>query len=290
MSEEKINPNIYNSSVFPTWCPGCGNFGIWAALKTALSQLQIPPHKLALVFGIGCSGNFANFIKGYVFHSLHGRALPVAGGIKLANSKLTVIAIGGDGDGFAEGLNHTLEAIRSNINLTYIVHDNHVYSLTTGQASPTSLVGFKTKTTPEGAFEKPFNPIALAISNGGSFVARGFAGDIPYLANLIKQGIKHRGFSFIDVMQPCVTFNPELSFEWYRQRVYKLEEAGYVPDNRFKAWEISQEPISERIATGVIYQENRPIFEDNFPPLASKPLVEHDLSKIDIRPLLKRFQ
>ena len=280
----------FDTDVFPTWCPGCGDFGIWAALKGALVKLNLPPHKIILVFGIGCSGNFASFIKGYVFHSLHGRALPPALGARLANSDMTVIAIGGDGDGFAEGLNHTIQTIRSNVNITYIVHDNHVYSLTTGQASPTSLTGFKTKTTPEGSFEYPVNPLALAVSAGGSFVSRGFAGDIPHLTDLIVQGIQHKGFSFIDVMQPCPTFNKELTYDWYRERIYKVEEKGYVPDNRFKAWEIAQEEITEKIAIGVIYKENRPSLEEHYPQIAKKPLVDHDLSKIDIGPLLEEFK
>lgn len=256
----------------------------------ALSNLKIPPHKVALVFGIGCSGNFGNFVKGYVFHSLHGRALPVAAGAKLANSELTVIAIGGDGDGFAEGLSHTIHTIRSNVNITYIVHDNHVYSLTTGQTSPTSLPGFKTKTTPEGSFEYPINPMALAISAGSSFAARGFAGDIPHLANLIKKGIEHKGFSFIDVMQPCPSFNKELTYDWYRERVYKIEDQGYVPDNRFKAWAIAQEKISEKIATGIIYRDSRPTLESNFAQLNNNPLVKQTEKDIDLKELLKQFK
>ena len=280
----------FDTDVFPTWCPGCGDFGIWAALKNAFVKLNLPPHKVILVFGIGCSGNFASFIKGYVFHSLHGRALPPAVGARLANNEMTVIAIGGDGDGFAEGLNHTMQTIRSNINITYIVHDNHVYSLTTGQTSPTSLPGFKTKTTPEGSFEYPINPLALAVSVGGTFVARGFAGDIPHLSDLIVQGVQHKGFSFVDVMQPCPTFNKELTYDWYRERIYKVEEKGYVPDNKYKAWEISQEEITEKIATGVIYKEDRLTLEDHYPQIAKIPLVRHDLSKIDIDPLLEQFK
>jgi 2-oxoglutarate ferredoxin oxidoreductase subunit beta len=285
-----LQPQAYNSEVFPTWCPGCGNFAIWAALKNALAELKLPPHRVALSFGIGCSGNFANFVKANVFHSLHGRSLPAATGIKLANHDLTVIAIGGDGDGFAEGLSHTLEALRSNVNLTYIVHDNHIYSLTTGQTSPTTALGVKTKTAPLGTYEYPLNPLSLAIAAGGSFVARGFAGDIPHLQSLIVEGITHRGFAFIDVMQPCPTFNPEMSYDWYRKRVYRLEDLGYVPDNRFRAWEIAQEPLAEKIAIGVLYKEDRPILEDNFPQLSKLPLVKRDLKKIDIQPLLDSFK
>jgi len=285
-----LKANDFNSDVFPTWCPGCGDFAIWGALKNAFVELKLPPHRIVLVFGIGCSGNFASFIKGNVFHSLHGRALPAAVGAKLANHELDVIVIGGDGDGYAEGLNHTIQTMRSNINLTYIVHDNHVYSLTTGQTSPTSLKGFKTKSTPDGAFEYELNPLGMAVTAGTTFIARGFAGDIPHLTQLMVSGIKHKGFSFIDVMQPCPTFNPELSYDWYRQRVYKLEDKNYKPDNRFRAWEISQEPLPEKIATGILYQEQRPTLEEHYPQLAAGPLVKRDLNKIDISALLESFK
>lgn len=285
-----LKADDFNSEIFPTWCPGCGDFGIWAALKNALIKLNKKPHEVLLVFGIGCSGNFSSFVKANIFHSLHGRALPAAVGARLANHELDVIVIGGDGDGYAEGLSHTLQTIRSNINLTYIVHDNHVYSLTVGQASPTSQKGFKGKTHPEGYFEYPLNPMALAVSAGGSFVARGFAGDIPHLTELIVNGVWHRGFSFINVMQPCPTFNPELSYDWYRQRIYKLEETGYVSDNKYKAWEISQIPLEEKIALGVLYEEDRPTLEDNYPQISKTPLVKRDLSKIDIGPIMEKFK
>lgn len=287
---DHLKPDDYNAPIFPTWCPGCGNFGIWTALKNALVQLDISPHRAVLVFGIGCSGNFANFVKGYVFHSLHGRTLPVATGAKLANHELEVIAIGGDGDGYAEGLSHFLEAVRSNVNITYIVHNNHAFSLTTGQASPTSVKGFISKTTPTGAFEFELNPLALAISAGGSFVSRGFAGDIPHLTDLIAQGLQHKGFSLIDVMQPCVTFNPQQSYDWYRQRVYKLEETGYAADNRFHAFEVAQEPITEKIALGVLYKEDRPILEENYPQISHTPLVKQDIKAADISGFLQAYK
>lgn len=288
--KERIKPDDYNTPQFPTWCPGCGNFGIWAALKNALVELNIPPHRAVLVFGIGCSGNFNSFIKAYVFHALHGRALPVGLGVKLANHELDVIVIGGDGDGYAEGLNHFIQTMRSNINLTYIVHNNHVYSLTTGQASPTSISGFKSKTTPDGAFDYPLNPLALAVSAGGSFIARGFAGDMPHLTSVIKQGIEHKGFSYIDIMQPCPTFNPELSYDWYRKRVYKLDETGYVPDNYFKAWEKAQEKFDQKIPIGVFYKEDRPCLEEHYPQLAKKPLAQANLSDINWSALQDLFR
>ena len=287
---KKIKPDDYNTPHFPTWCPGCGNFAIWAALKNALTELKLPVHRVIVVFGIGCSGNFNNFLKAYVFHALHGRALPVGVGAKLSNHELDVIVIGGDGDGYAEGLNHFVQTLRTNINITYLVHNNHVYSLTTGQASPTSVSGFKSKTTPAGAFEYPLNPLALAVSAGGSFIARGFAGDIPHLTGLIKQGIIHKGFSYIDIMQPCPTFNPDLSYDWYRKRVYKLDETGYVADNRFKAWEKSQEPFEQKIPTGVFYREDRPILEQNYPQLAKKPLTSSDLDKNEWQQLLENYR
>jgi 2-oxoglutarate ferredoxin oxidoreductase subunit beta len=287
---DELKPDNYNTPCFPTWCPGCGNFGIWAALKAALVKLNLAPHQVILVYGIGCSGNFASFIRGNIFHALHGRTLPAAIGAKLANHEMPVIAMGGDGDGFAEGLAHFLETCRANPDFTYIVHDNHSYSLTTGQTSPTSMPGFKSKTTPDGAFETQLNPVAMAVTAGATFIARGFAGDIPHLTDLIVQAVGHKGFSFVDVMQPCPTFNPELSYDWYRQRVYKLEEKGYQANNRFQAWERAQEAIAEKIGLGVFYKEDRAVLESNYSALAKGPLVGHDLNKTDISPFLEALK
>lgn len=218
-----MTPTDYNSHMPLTWCPGCGNFGIYGALKTALSQLEIPTHELVLVYGIGCAGNFNNFVKGYIFHGLHGRAIPAAAGIKLANKKLKVIAIGGDGDMVGEGLNHFINGARFNYDLTVLINNNQVYSLTTGQTSPTSLLGSKTVSTPEGSPGLPVNPVSLALVSGANFVARGFSGNIPHLITTLKDAITHPGFSVVDILQPCLTFNKLNTSEWYKEKLKLLE-------------------------------------------------------------------
>ena len=203
------------------WCPGCGNFGILKAVKKALVELDIEPYQVLMVSGIGQAGKLPHYTRCNVFNSLHGRTLPVAVGAKISNPKLIVIAVGGDGDGYGEGGNHFIHTMRRNHDITYLVHNNQVYGLTKGQASPTSDQGFVTKTTPEGAVT-PINPIALAIGAGAGFVARAFAGDVGYLASLIKMGIRYKGFALIDILQPCVVFNHKNTYSWYRERVYKL--------------------------------------------------------------------
>jgi 2-oxoglutarate ferredoxin oxidoreductase subunit beta len=268
----------------PAWCPGCGNFGILEALNRALIEMEIEPHQVLLVSGIGQAGKLPHYTRGNVFNSLHGRPVPPAIGAKIANSELIVIAISGDGDAYGEGGNHFLHAARRNNDITYLVHDNQVYGLTKGQASPTSDVGFVTKTTPYGA-ASPVNPIALAIVSGASFVARGFAGDIAHLSNLIKKGITHRGFALIDILQPCVSFNSKNTFQWYRERVYKLEDERYDPSDKRAA--LGKALIwGEEIPIGIIYEENLPVYEDQLPALSDEPLVKQ---KIDPRRVDKLF-
>ena len=210
--------------VDPDWCPGCGDFGVLAAIQKALVELQIPNHNVVAISGIGCSSNLPGFINTYGMHTLHGRALAVATGLKLANHDLTVLVTGGDGDGFGIGGNHFLHTMRRNVDLVYIVMDNQIYGLTTGQTSPTSRIGMKTKSMPFGNIEAPVNPISLALAAGATFVARGFSGDQKHLTDLIKQGIGHKGFSFLDVFSPCVTYNHDNTYQWYRPRVKKLED------------------------------------------------------------------
>ena len=210
--------------VDPDWCPGCGDFGVLAAVQKALLELQIPNYNVVTISGIGCSSNFPGFINTYGMHTLHGRALAVATGVKLANHELTVLVTGGDGDGFGIGGNHFLHTMRRNVDLLYIVMDNQIYGLTTGQTSPTSRVGMKTKSMPFGSIEAPVNPISLALSAGATFVARGFSGEQKHLTELIKQGIQHSGFSFLDVFSPCVTYNHDNTYQWFRPRVKKLED------------------------------------------------------------------
>ncbi len=270
-----------------TWCPGCGNFGILNAVKKALVELDIEPHRVLMVSGIGQAGKLPHYTRGNVFNSLHGRPLPVATGAKIANPELIVIAIGGDGDGYGEGGNHFIHTIRRNHDITYLVHNNQVYGLTKGQASPTSDPGFITKTTPDGA-STPINPIALAIAAGASFVGRGFAGDVEHLVSLIKLGIRHKGFALLDILQPCVSFNHKNTYSWYRERVYKLEEANYDPDNKAAAFAKSQE-WGEQIPIGVVYREELPTFEEQLPALSKGPLVMQKIEPKQAEGLLNEF-
>jgi 2-oxoglutarate/2-oxoacid ferredoxin oxidoreductase subunit beta len=214
----------FKGKVDPDWCPGCGDFGVLAAVQKALVELQIPKHEVVTISGIGCSSNFPGFIDTYGMHTLHGRSLAVATGMKLANHAMTVIVTGGDGDGFGIGGNHFVHTMRRNIDLLYIVMDNQIYGLTTGQTSPTSRTGMKTKSMPFGNLEAPANPISIALSAGATFVARGFSAEQKHLTELIKQGIQHKGSSFIDVFSPCVTYNHDNTFQWFRPRVKKLED------------------------------------------------------------------
>jgi len=275
----------YNVKERQQWCPGCGNFGILAALKGALHELNLQPHETVIVSGIGCSGKTPHYINTYGFEALHGRPLPVASGVKLSNNRLTVIAVGGDGDGYGIGVGHFVHIMRRNYDLTYIVHDNQLYGLTTGQASPTSQLGMKTKTTPFGVVETPFNPVASAIVGGASFVARAFAGDIAHTKELMKEAIKHRGFALLDVLQPCVTFNKLNTYEFFQKRCYKLEEAGHDPTDKDKALDKAFEERRtdyEKMPIGVFFREQRQTYEDTLPQIKEKALVEHDLGKIDV--------
>ena len=269
------------------WCPGCGNFGILTALKQALVALEIEPYRVLMVSGIGQAGKLPHYTKGNVFNSLHGRTLPVATGAKIANPELIVIAVAGDGDGYGEGGNHFINAARRNNDITYLVHNNQVYGLTKGQASPTSDFGFVTKTTPHGA-DVPLNPIALAIAADASFVARGFAGDVNHLSQLIMQGVQHQGFALIDVLQPCPTFNHKNTYTWYRERVYKLEENGYDSGNKLAAFEKAQE-WGDRIPIGLIYRKERATFEERLPALKKEVLARRKLDPMPAEKLLGEF-
>lgn len=283
-----ITVEDYAAPIEPAWCPGCGNFGILKAFGKAMVDLQIDPHQLLMVSGIGQAAKFPHYTRCNVFNSLHGRTLPVAIGAKTVNPKLVVIAIGGDGDGYAEGGNHFLHAIRRNHDITYMVHNNQVYGLTKGQASPTSDPGFVTKTTPHGA-DPSFNPITVAIANGGGFVARGFAGDIDHLSSLIAQGIRHKGFSLIDILQPCVSFNHVNTFVWYKKRVHKLEEMAHDPSDKSAAFAKAQE-WGDRIPIGVVYRENKDTFETRIPVLQGGPLAHRELDAMRVRKLLDEFE
>lgn len=268
--------NIQDFSGYnPTWCPGCGDWGIGIAIKQAFVQLGFDPSSVAVVFGIGCSGNMNDFLNAYAIHSLHGRAIPNAIGIKIANHKLPVVTIVGDGDCYGEGGNHLIHACRGNHDITVIVHDNRVYGLTTGQVAPTASKGFKSKSTPSGIIEIPINPLALAISSGATFVAQSFAGDAKTTISLIKAGIEHRGFSLINILQPCVTFNKVNTYQYYLQRVYKLPES-YQKNNLKQAIEKSLEVNEEKFPLGVIYQAKKPTYTDNLDQLKKTTLIEKE--------------
>jgi len=271
----------------PTWCSGCGNWGIGVSIKQALSQLDYAPSDIAAVFGIGCSGNMNDFLNAYAIHSLHGRAIPSAIGIKLANHKMPVIAIVGDGDCYGEGGNHFLHACRGNHDLTVIIHDNSVYGLTTGQVAPTATKGFKSKSTPGGIIEIPINPISLAVTSGATFVAQAFAGNAVSLISIIKEAIRHKGFSVVNVLQPCVTFNKINTYQYYMQRVYNLPE-DYEKGNFKKAVEKSLEINEEKFPIGIIYQTERQTYTEHLSQLAEETLVSKKRTE-DFEPLLNEF-
>lgn len=260
----------------PTWCPGCGDWGINASVKRAFKTLNYDPSQIAIAFGIGCSGNMNDFLNAYAFHGLHGRAIPTAVGIKLANHKLPVIVIAGDGDTYGEGGNHVLHLCRGNHDLTLIVHDNGVYGLTTGQVAPTALHGMKSKSTPTGMIERSISPLAFLISQGATFVAQSFAGDIPHTQSMVEQALQHKGLSVVNVLQPCVTFNKVNTYQYYIQKSYKIEE-DYDPTNKPKALERAIEMDTEKFPLGVIYREEREPYHEQVHALSTgKSLLERD--------------
>jgi 2-oxoglutarate ferredoxin oxidoreductase subunit beta len=272
------------------WCPGCGNFSILKALKQALVEIQQQPHELVIVSGIGQAPKTPHYLRCNCFNGLHGRTLPVATGIKLANHKLTVVAQGGDGDGYGEGGNHFLHTMRRNINITYLVHNNQIYGLTKGQASPTSDAGFVTKTTPRGSINPACNPLLLAVASDCSFVARGFAGEIDHLADLIKAGIQHKGFALIDILQPCVSFNRVNTFKWYSDRVYEIDsDSTYDTKDRLNAFQKAQE-WGDKIPIGIIYRIQRPTLEEQIPAIADQPLVAQQTNPKVFAELLENFK
>lgn len=256
----------------PAWCPGCGNFGILRAFRQAMVELGLSPHEITVVSGIGQSGKFPHYTRCNTFNGLHGRTLPVATAIKLVNHTMPVVAEAGDGDCYGEGGNHLLHAIRRNIDVSLFVHDNQIYGLTKGQASPTSMEGMKTKISPHGVISEPLNPMVFAVALDCSFVARGYAGDSEHLAGLMKAAINHKGFALIDILQPCVTFNLLNTYGWFKQRIYRLE-ADYDPEDKEQALQKATE-FGDRIPIGIIYRNNRVPMNDRIPLLASAPLVK----------------
>jgi len=265
------------------WCPGCGNFGILNILKGALSELHISPEELVLVSGIGQAAKIPHYLKANVFNGLHGRALPPATGIKAANPSLTVIAASGDGDMYGEGGNHFIHTSRRNPDITNLVHNNMVYGLTKGQASPTSRKGFITPVQVKGVSHEPFNPVSVAVALDASFVARAFMGDVEETKEIMKKAISHRGYALVDIFQPCVTFNKQNTFKWFKENTYYLDDS-HDPGNREDAFKVAIE--EGKMALGVIYENNeKNTFEENLGLLDGKitPLYERDTDPEKVR-------
>jgi len=271
------NLSDYKTEVHNDWCPGCGDFGIVNAIQMALAEMEIPRDKSAIFSGVGCSGKTSHFVNVYGVHTLHGRVLTFAQGAKLANPEMTIIAAGGDGDGLGIGAGHFVAAGRRNVDMTYIIFNNGVYGLTKGQASPTLKLGLKTKSLPEPNVNQAVNPIALAIASGFTFVARGYAYDVRQLKDLIISAVKHRGLAFLDVLQPCPTYNDINTRDWFsgmdnidkmtkkpQPRIYKLEDTNYDPTVHIDSQEEENEKLTqaliksnewgEKIPIGIFYQ------------------------------------
>ena len=274
----ELTKDTYKGKIHPDWCPGCGDFSVLAALQAALFELGLQPHEVCVISGIGCSSNLPGFINTYGMHTLHGHSLVVGTGVKMANHNLKVICVGGDGDGYGIGCNHFVHVMRRNIDITYIVMDNQIYGLTTGQVSPTSAKGMKTKSTPHGNVENPINPIPLAMVGGATYVARGFSGKQKHLVDLFKGAINHRGFALVDVFSPCVTYNKDNTYQWFTPRVKALEDQKHDPTN-FNAAMEKGFMWGEEIPIGLFWKRtDLPALEDLEPVLAEGgPLAYREL-------------
>jgi 2-oxoglutarate ferredoxin oxidoreductase subunit beta len=262
------------------WCPGCGNFSIIKCLKQALAEQDLAPHDIIISSGIGQAAKLPHYMKCNMFNGLHGRSLPVAQGIKMANPEIPVIVTSGDGCSYGEGGNHFLAALRRNMDLTVLVHDNQIYGLTKGQASPTSARGHVTKAQPEGNRSDGFNPVATSVAMRASFVARAFSGEPEHLVATIKEAMAHKGFSLVDILQPCVSFNKVNTFAWYKERTYILED--HDPTDWTAAMTLSEE-FGDRIPLGVIYREDKPVFGHG------GRLAEHGYDKNDLKAVLQSY-
>ena len=268
------------------WCPGCGNHSILKAEKEALAELGLEPHQCIFVSGIGQAAKAPHYFRTNLFNGLHGRSLPAATGAKLANPEAVVIAQSGDGCNYAEGGNHFLAALRRNIDITMLAHDNQIYGLTKGQASPTSAKGHKTKAQPAGNPSEAFNPVGIAVAMRAGFVARAFAGKPEHLTEMIVKAVQYQGFSLIDILQPCVTFNKVNTFAWYKERCYILED--HDPTQWEQAMELSME-WGERIPLGIIYQSDRHTFEQNLPHPTNKSLFRNKVDLERVNDIIARF-
>ena len=267
----------FRNSVKPNWCPGCGDFSVQAAIQRAAANVGLEPENLALISGIGCSGRISGYVNSYGVHGIHGRALPIAQGVKMANRELTVIASGGDGDGFAIGMAHTIHAMRRNIDITYIVMDNQIYGLTKGQTSPRSGTGFVTKSTPKGSIEAPISPMQLALTVGANFIAQTMSSDLKGMTDIIEKAIKHKGFSIVNVFSPCVTFNKINTYDWFKENVKNLSDIeGYDPSDKSMAMRVLME--NKDLVNGIIYQNpQNQSYEDLVHGFKAEGLVKQSL-------------
>lgn len=279
---------MYDSKDEMAWCPGCGNYSILPALKEALAELELKPHQVVVASGIGQAAKLPHYINVNGFNGLHGRAVPPASGIKIANKDLKVIIHSGDGDSYGEGGNHLIHGIRRNVDIAHFVHDNQIYGLTKGQGSPTTAQGQKTTMQFDGVRVEPLNPLALAVSLDCSFVARSFSGNRKHLVSIMKEAINHKGYALVDILQPCVIFNQVNTFKWYKDRVYYLDEA-YDPTNRAAAFQKALE-WEEGIPLGIIYRTEKPSYTDKIPYLSEGPaLVDRQWQPKEAEKFMKDF-
>lgn len=261
----------------PTWCPGCGHFSVMASLQKAAADLGIEPHQMGVISGIGCSGKISEYTRAYGFHTLHGRALPVAQGAALGNKDVKIVASGGDGDGYGIGAGHFIHAVRRNINLTYLVMDNHIYGLTKGQTSPTSEQGFISKSSPKGSAEQPVHPLETALVNGITFLAQGFSGNIKQLNEIVKAALQHKGFALVNIFSPCVTFNKVNTYDFYKDHLVDTASLDdYDSSDRMKV--IGKIREANGLLTGILFQEDRPTFSDFISDFPEIPIAKQNLS------------
>lgn len=281
----------FRNNVKPNWCPGCGDFSVQAAIQKAAANIGLEPEEVAIITGIGCSGRLSGYVNSYGVHGIHGRSLPLAQGVKMANKDLTVIASGGDGDGYAIGMGHTVHALRRNMNMTYIVMDNQIYGLTKGQTSPSSAPGFVTKSTPKGNIEQNVEPLELALSSGATFVAQGFSSDIKGLTKMLEDAINHDGFSFVNVFSPCVTYNKVNTYDWFKENLTSIDDIeGFDVTDKSKATQKVLEYDS--LIKGIVYQDTEtPSYESQIEEMEDTPLAERDIhiDETQFNELTKQF-
>lgn len=278
----------YTNELENKWCPGCGNFGILDSMKNALVNLDLSPHQIVLVSGIGQAAKTPHFLNCNYFHALHGRALPLATGVKLANHELKVIVNSGDGDCYGEGGSHFMNAVRRNIDLTLLVHENKVYGLTKGQAAPTADLGFETRAQTDGVIAEPFNALTIALSLGAGFVARSFSNNRRHLTQMIEKAVQYRGLSLVSIMQPCVVFNKVNTNAWYKSRAYDLAEKDHDDQDLSKALELSKE-WGENIPIGILYQKEKKTFTDRIAALNEGPIVKRAYARQALQGELDRL-